>query len=321
MPTEAKPKDVWDKADIVLKPVGGLLTALSVALVGFFGSQYLNRRQADDTNIRLYAQLMSSREAADTSLRRQMFDSIISTFLDERDSQDRPEEKVLALELLAYNFHDALDLAPLFKHVDAQVGRALGAANSDPARAGLSDGDPMAALRQRLSRMAREVTGKQLAALGDAGAIREKLVFFDEVDAEPAGKLLFVNKRLRLAQAESGREPTSFSLWVLDYSRERREVKVRLTVRPPGDTDEQEAVFWVGFYDFPMIDNTRLENGSRAAVVLRNWTDESAVIALAYFPGSRASLKEKPFYDEVIEDLVQAGRKLTADAGRGMEAP
>jgi hypothetical protein len=28
-------------------------------------------------------------------------------------------------------------------------------------------------------------------------------------------------------------------------------------------------------------------------------------IALAYFPASRASLKDKPYYDEVIRDLVR----------------
>jgi hypothetical protein len=28
-------------------------------------------------------------------------------------------------------------------------------------------------------------------------------------------------------------------------------------------------------------------------------------VALVYFPGSRASLKEKPYYDELIRDLAR----------------
>jgi len=59
----------------------------------------------------------------------------------------------------------------------------------------------------------------------------------------------------------------------------------------------------VSFYDFPMIDNTHLANGRRIAVVLRSWEPGRADIALVYFPGSRASLKEKPYYEELIEQL------------------
>lgn len=40
------------------------------------------------------------------------------------------------------------------------------------------------------------------------------------------------------------------------------------------------------------------------AVVLRRWTEGSAELALAYFPGSRASLKDKVYYDEVVKELV-----------------
>ena len=97
--------------------------------------------------------------------------------------------------------------------------------------------------------------------------------------------------------------------WLCD-----RDPQIRLAARPldgaGGEGEEIVSVFWVGFYDFPMIDNTRLYNGSRAAVVLREWTDgDGARLALAYFPSSRASLKDKPFYDEVIEELMGDSRR------------
>ena len=62
--------------------------------------------------------------------------------------------------------------------------------------------------------------------------------------------------------------------------------------------------FYVGFFDFPMIDNTRLNNGNGVAVVLTDFEDQFAKISLVYFPEGRASLKEKPFYDEIVERLV-----------------
>ena len=70
------------------------------------------------------------------------------------------------------------------------------------------------------------------------------------------------------------------------------------------------ATFSVGYFDFPMIDNTRLTGGQRCAVVLNNISDQSADITLVLFPGSYASLKEKPYYNEVIESVLDANRRL-----------
>jgi hypothetical protein len=65
----------------------------------------------------------------------------------------------------------------------------------------------------------------------------------------------------------------------------------------------QLRTFRVGYYDFPMIDNTRLSRGQRAAVVINQCGADSAELTLIYFPGSYASLKEKVSYDEVVEKL------------------
>jgi hypothetical protein len=54
-----------------------------------------------------------------------------------------------------------------------------------------------------------------------------------------------------------------------------------------------------------MIDNTHLTHGERCAVALTQITDQAAHVALAYFPGSRASLKDKPYYDDLVHDLIQ----------------
>jgi hypothetical protein len=100
-----------------LKGLGGTLTAVAVTVVGIYGSDVLDRSRARDSDAQLYAQLMSKREDAETLLRKDMFNSIIGTFLKTSATGYPYEQQVLNLELLAYNFHEALDLAPLFKHV------------------------------------------------------------------------------------------------------------------------------------------------------------------------------------------------------------
>src|SRR5262250_3596443 len=104
--TAKSEKDFWDKVDIVLRPLNGLLTALAVALLGYYTSNIVRQQETRDSNERIYTQLMSSREQAESGLRKDMFLSIIQMF--QRPDQAGLEAKMLNLEMLAYNFHDSL---------------------------------------------------------------------------------------------------------------------------------------------------------------------------------------------------------------------
>jgi hypothetical protein len=79
-----------------------------------------------------------------------------------------------------------------------------------------------------------------------------------------------------------------------------------VTTSREGGADEIYSVFWVGFFDFPMVDNVRLSNGDRCAIVLRRFQSSSAEITLVYFPATRSSVKDKPYYDEVLSALLQS---------------
>ena len=93
-------------------------------------------------------------------------------------------------------------------------------------------------------------------------------------------------------------------LSVLAIDPQRREIALELGVRTPQESLlVRRVTFHVGYYDFPMIDNTRLSRDQRAAVILNQYGEESADLTLVSFPGSYASLKEKVSYDEVVEKL------------------
>ena len=60
-----------------------------------------------------------------------------------------------------------------------------------------------------------------------------------------------------------------------------------------------------------MIDNTRLSADQRCAVVLQKFNEGgsgTAEITLVYFPGSRASLREKTFSEDIIRNLENPRR-------------
>ena len=83
--------------------------------------------------------MMGRREESDSNLRKDMFNSILNTFMS-RDVKLAPEQQIrqeiLSLELLAHNFHESLDIGPLFKDVERRIPEAAGAGEREEAREG-----------------------------------------------------------------------------------------------------------------------------------------------------------------------------------------
>ena len=304
-------KDIWDKVDVVVK---GLIPAV-LAMATYL----LNQRQAESAHNQFYAQLMGQREAADSTMRKDMFRSILETFVDRGKTPRDPRQAVVNLEILAYNFHDALDLTPLFKHVRQDMVDA----NYAPGLA-------------RVERMSGEVITKQLDSLKemDKRNLADADVNLDRISHEVGGTnkrddapafLSVIKERcVTLTEHGAGRHRI-LDLEVYQVDRENREVEVRLTVSGPAAgpcadgkpsavkvRTEADAQFRVSLFDFPMVDNLRLDNDDRLAVVLTRFQDSGtgdehpqATMQVVYFPGSRASLKEKPYYEKIMEDLAR----------------
>ena len=323
---EKKSKKHWiEISQVVAMPIVTLV-------VGYLLNSSISTSQTRDSNLRLYADMMGRREEADSALRKDMFQSILQTFVSTAPGgRGDPESQVLNLELLAYNFHESLDLGPLFKHVQRQL-TATEAAKRDPKGQSLI---------WRLGRVAEEVKERQLAAISESGAIER-----GELDVTKAGAgawslgksvlhpkpgemrggatlcLSFTSTDIGMATLDSTPTPhyRQFRIEFLDFAPDRREVELALAVSKPLERErcesiqepaieraniETEAQFWVGPFGFPMIDNTRLSRSERCSVSVIHILDNSVTLAISYFPASRASLKDKPYYDEVLQDLLR----------------
>ncbi len=340
---ENNKKDFWDKLGILSKPLGGLLTAFIIAGIGIFGNSFLERRQHEEMKIRLYTELISNREQAESSLRKDMFTSIIGSFL--KPDTVGLEGKVLNLELLAYNFHESLNLKPLFVHLKKQIE---------------TDSSPDSAdYLKRIKKVAIEIKRKQMAILEGAG---DKLEWDINIPFEDVNSFNGqVNQEVCCLQIsnefkdEIRTTSRSFKVTVHAFDPVKEEIGVGLEVGQadsdecpetvPETLEEQETVeesesavvewddsdagikfvevdppeivaqFGVDFFDFPMIDNTRLSHDQRCAVVIKeiNQKDKILEIALLYFPGSHASLKEKPYYDDIVNKLLSSGLDKNLD--------
>lgn len=171
-------------------------------------------------------------------------------------------------------------------------------------RSGGAKGDE---LRDRLSKVAREVTRKEMVVLEEAGKSFERTFDFDDLVRNPGGiplepAMLTLNKIER-----------NFSLvikknWMNAKRRCRSGCRERRRNEDTGEFRTDDAEFWVGYYDFPMIDQVRLSHDQRFAVILKNFGGGSARIAAVTFPGAYASLKEKPYVQEMVKGLLQTNK-------------
>ena len=307
-------RDGWDKAAIILKPVGGLFTAIAVAVLGFWTSSYVRSRevreaalrerlQTRDTNARLYSELTSRREESESALRKDMFKSIIDSFL--RSGQATPEQEVLNLELLVYNFHESLNLKPLFRHIQREV----------------KDSPQRSEYLGRLNRVAGEVTKKQMLVISEGGTSFDATANLKTLSFRgPGGDVPSLAKDLELDGIRR-----NFKLEVLDADRKSEGLELRVTVRTGqgGRVETTSTEFWLDYFDFPMIDNTRLPHDQRFAVVLNNFdaAGGSADITLAFFPGKYTGLREKPYYDEVLTKLLSESEKRASEGSEPTPTP
>ena len=280
-------KDHWDKMAIILAPVGGLLTAIAVASLGFMASAALERQQSEEAKLRLYSELMTRREESEATLRKEMFQSVIGSFFDA--TAGSLDVKLLKMELLAQNFHEALSLSPLFLHLKREIERA-----------------PVTVAERRsyeirLSELAREVTRKQLVVLEAGGKRFDWTVLLSDSLLAGLG-----SEQLEDVTLELDGITRRFRVTLQSVDTAQRQVHMMLEIETGA---ERYAVdFDVGFFSSPMLDNTRLSNDQRVAVVLTDLNSAGANVSLVYFPGSRASLREKPYYEEIL-------RKLAAQTG------
>jgi hypothetical protein len=298
-PKKAK-RDLWDKLQIVLQPIGGLITAVTIALVGYFGSGYLNSKQNNDSKIRLYTELMSSREQSESALRKDMFNSILGTILKDSHSLD---ENILQLELLAYNFHESLNLMPLFSYMDRQIGTEKNIRLKEE-------------YRKRLYKMAGDVISKQISTL-EGAAIRETMFITFPADSINNGlsgeiNLDWKDTKVFIDTVRAGNTSTVYKrvvfLTAFGFNKDEKTVNVRLDIETSVNDKYINMVtqeFTIDYFQFPMIDNTRLSNDMRCAVVMRDFDFPNFIeVDILYFPGSHSSLKERPYYDEVVKKLL-----------------
>ena len=283
------------------------------------------KRSDHQQDTRLYTELMSRREEADSALRTEMFKTILDGFLETPANAPRDIlSQILKLEILALNFGDALSLNPLFISLDKEITAQKSMLRPEKRL-----------LRNRLRSLARRVSNSQLSALTPVGVeiriefsgnleqaqfsfawpqevVAEELLmnpgeFNDAADHE--------NRIAELATHELGSVTRSYNAVFSNPDSDLESIDVKLTIIEEGVAGVVPTVmsFQLNFFNFPIIDNTRLSQDQRFALVLQEFnTDEGFIKVVGIcFPGVYASLRDKPFLDDVIKKLEKLNAEVT----------
>jgi hypothetical protein len=283
--TPNKKKDLWDKADVILKLVASVITVLAAVIVAYYSSAISTAVEEKKLQAG-YTELLSRREEADATLRKDMFKPIIDSFLDPKSKEAPLGRKILNLEMLTRNFHDSLNLKPLFMTLRDEIDEF-----PDPKR--------KEKYLARVDEVAMDISRKQMLFLEQHGRKTEEMINLEKLVDGP--------HEFEWTEALDG-ITRRFTILVLEADVKKKRLRVSLHVRDmdkDSPTRQQEAhqEFRVGFFDFPMIDNTRLSDNQRCAVVLSQFDWPFAEIQVVYFSGEYASVKDKAYLPEVLAKL------------------
>ncbi|MDL1977966.1 MAG: hypothetical protein LWX52_07725 [Deltaproteobacteria bacterium] len=276
-----------DRSEGRIDTFAKLLPGIGAIIAGIFIPLVIHINGERSRSNQLYAEIVSKREMADTELRAKMFENLISCFFGDTSEQRSDNEKLTFLRLLALNFHESFDLKPLFESLEH----------------GLAPEE-----RYKVREIAKEVAGKQEAMLSHI----EEGMTFNAILPEGGSTIAphedresYNGHRLGIEVEEIGENDKYVRLHVIDI---------------PENKDAGDIVdinFKVTPYDMPFVDNTKLFNGTRFAVVLkeivRDTSDamekKAVTIKIIFFPERYMSSRDRPYLDEMLQQLRKTDRQ------------
>jgi len=326
--------DLWQKVESFAK----IVAAVGVTIGSVWIPYVIGRTSEQSDRAKVYMQVMSEREKADTAIRQEMFKTLLTNYLgrfeDKKDAAESEEsfrKRIMFLNLLTLNFQEYLNARPLFEDVYQRLEKAEERDRKD-GKAYRIWGE----LQKDLFRVARNAASGQAAMLTRSGLSRtfnltkgkavcirlysvENLVeLTDKFEKQP----LLDRKTESCSDAsvqDSRRMDKGFPAIDVELE-EVNESGVRVKVTPyqesfrNGTLNFVQALkpikFEVSFFDLPYMDNTRLFDGSRFALLLSyvDKKEETAEINAIIFKGEFMSLRDRPFFEEMLQKLNQEGK-------------
>jgi hypothetical protein len=247
-------------------------TAIGALLAGVLIPVVINYNQEKNRETQLYVQIMTQREQSDSTLRSQMFNSLIGSYFGQDILKD-PEKQMMYLHLLTLNFQEFFDARPLFEDLNKRI---------NPEQ------------RERLLAIARDAADRQINLLTKPNnePMEIRLCVEETDDCKKMGTFTLKGKN----------GPYPFAVWLQEV--DPSDIRVRVSSAAE-NFNFKTIEFTMSYFDTPFMNNTKLEDGSRFSFVLRNADParKIATIEVVTFPEEYMNLRDRPYFDEMLSRL------------------
>lgn len=331
-----------EKQDLLgkLESYAKILASVGVIFGSIAIPYFIAKTSEQSHRAQVYMQIMSEREKADTAIRQEMFKTLLVNYLgrfEDNNNVNEGEEsfrkRIMFLDLLNLNFQEYLNAKPLFEDIYSRLEKA----NKEINEKQRED------LKKKLIRVANNVASRQSAMLTYSGHKRTFELQMGEKGGPVCIRLYSVENLTELTNKFEKRslqdqktggctevpvqnaKPVDKGFPAVEVELvEVNETSVRVKVTPHQESfdkngtlnfvrADQSISFDVSYFDLPYMDNTRLFNGSRFALILSNiysnhGEPKGATFNAIIFKEDFTSLRDRPFFEEMLKKLNKEGR-------------
>lgn len=324
--SESSEKKERDWVDILTKLATPLVVGLSIAGIGIYGEYALNAIAERGEHAQLITELQVKREQAETDLRKDVFQQTVNALLKTPEKEGSIQEiskRMLHLELLAVNFGDTLSLSPLFNEFKRDLDEASTSSVKEVNR-DLS----IESLKKRLIGLAKRVASTQVSSLIQHGSHLKISIplpgltpVYDYEYKWPIDEIIYELN----VESNNDKDPVAImseapykgtinianqlrriELLITNINNTKKSATVNMaiwTVNDKGEpflpppNPEVSREFHLDFFNFPMVDNTRLAENQRFSLlmegfVINDFSSSIDLIAIA-FPAEYASMRDR----------------------------
>ncbi|MDC4205112.1 MAG: hypothetical protein MPW14_12905 [Candidatus Manganitrophus sp.] len=342
MPEKEKRTDAWAKVESFAKILAGFSAAVSAILIPVLINSYTEENRRAE----MFVRTMTEREKADTDIRQSMFKTLMDGYLGSlkedfvKADEDSFRRRIMFLELLTVNFQEFFNAKPLFEEVYTALARKRAAAQTEAERKKWDE------LERQIIRVSMNIVSRQAKMLNNIGTSavfnieknepicvrlynREEFATLRKQDGTPFQSFLpgqcmepgrTVNNGANLADTlidlvDLTGNTRRQSLEIMPVSVNKAYATVQVGIYDDlfkgeilqGSLLKGSLQFDISYFDLPYMDNTKLSDGSRFALVLRDVVGDSVEIEAIRFRNDFMSLRDRPFFEEMLQKLEKEG--------------
>jgi hypothetical protein len=337
---ERKHTDIFGKLESLAKILAGFSAIVSAILIPVFLNSYTEKNRRAE----MFVKTMTEREKSDTDIRQSMFQTLLSGYLGAikedfvKADEDSFRRRIMFLELLTINFQEFFNTKPLFEEVYTGLERKRAAAHDD------ADRKKWETLEQQIIRVSMNIVSRQAKMLNNIGTSavfnleKDELICVRLYNREDFSTLRQQDGATPFQSYQPGRcigppndqgsrgngastvaEPKgdsrkqSLEIMLVSVGKAYATVQVGIYEDVfagkvlKGSLLRGSVRFDISYFDLPYMDNTKMSDGSRFALVLREAAGDSVEIEAIRFKNDFMSLRDRPYFEEMLQKLEKDG--------------